>query len=351
MSAPSGTRSFPWHTLLIGALTVLLVWLFMRSIDPRETWAALRQARLGLIAAAIVVTIQTYLIRAWRWQVLLRPIGRARFRTAFRTTVIGFTASFLLPARVGEVLRPYLLARHDQLNAASAFATIVVERLLDMVTVLLMFGLAILLLGTAVGAEIRAAGLAAGLGSVVRTAVLIVLAGHPERLAQFVERMARWLPARLATVLVGFSRTFVHGLGVLRSPRYLLLAFAWSIPLWLSIGLGVWLTTLAFGLTLPFVGALFVVGYLAVGVLAPTPGGAGGFHYMYKLAMTGTFGAPDSAAIVAAIVLHAVSFVPITAIGLFYMWQDGLTLSGLKQMRSTAVAAEQPRLADEGDLP
>ena len=66
--------------------------------------------------------MQTYAIRALRWQVLLEPVGPTRFRTAFRTTIIGFAALFLLPARLGEVLRPYLLARQDGLKATSAFA-------------------------------------------------------------------------------------------------------------------------------------------------------------------------------------------------------------------------------------
>ncbi len=67
------------------------------------------------------------------------PIGRARFGPAFRATVIGFTATFLLPGRVGEVLRPYLLARKEGFSAAATFATIVVERVLDLVAVLMLF--------------------------------------------------------------------------------------------------------------------------------------------------------------------------------------------------------------------
>ena len=72
--------------------------------------------------------------RALRWQYLLAPIGHARFGPAFRTTTIGFAASAVLPARAGEVIRPYLLARQEGLSATATFATIIVERLLDAVT-------------------------------------------------------------------------------------------------------------------------------------------------------------------------------------------------------------------------
>src|SRR6186713_1191769 len=99
MSSASRRLSVPWHTILIALLTVGLVAVFLRSIDLREAWRATLAAHPGWIAAAVAVTLQTYLLRTWRWQSLLRPIGGARFRTAFRTMIIGFAATFLLPAR------------------------------------------------------------------------------------------------------------------------------------------------------------------------------------------------------------------------------------------------------------
>ena len=95
---------------------------------------------------ALIVTALTYVLRALRWQYLLAPIGPTHFGNAFRTTVIGFAASFLLPARAGEVIRPYLLARKESLSATAAFATIILERLLDLVTVLLLFGVFVALI-------------------------------------------------------------------------------------------------------------------------------------------------------------------------------------------------------------
>jgi len=142
-------------------------------------------------------------------------------------------------------------------------------------------------------------------------------------------------------LLEHFVRMFAEGLKVMRSPAQLALAAAWSIPLWLSIALGIYLTTRAFDLTMSFVGSFIVVGYLTVGVAVPTPGGAGSFHYFYKLALTQFFGAADSPAGAAAIVLHGVSFVPVTILGLFYLWQDGLTLGRLRNMKAEATDAER----------
>jgi uncharacterized protein (TIRG00374 family) len=329
------------QALLVAALTVGLFWLTLRNIDLGELWRALTQAHPGWIAAAVAVTMLTFFIRAWRWQALLVPIGHAGFSTVFRATIIGFTASFLLPARIGEVLKPYLVARREGFNVAATFATVIVERLLDLLTVLLLFGLAIPLTGVDVGSGVRTAGVVAAAGGLVVTILLFVLAGHPERLGAITARLTARLPVRLARALSNFARTFAEGLGVMRSPWQLVIGFLWSLPLWFSIGLGIWFTSRAFGLTFPFIGSFLVTGYLSVGVAAPTPGAAGGFHLAYQMAVTNCFGAPASVAAAAAFVLHAVSFVPVTLLGLVYMWQDGLTLGSLKQMKAEAQSSQE----------
>jgi uncharacterized protein (TIRG00374 family) len=352
MRSTSSARQFPWHTLLIAALTLGLVGLFLRSIDLRRAWEATLGAHPGWIAAALATTVLTYVIRAWRWQALLRPIGAASFRAVFRTTVIGYAATSLLPARVGEVLRPYLLARREGLNPAAVFATTpVIERLLDLCTVLLLFGLALLVADVRVGNDVKAAGMTGAVVSVVGLAMLFVLAGHPERLGKWAGRLARHLPARAARLVEHLVQAFAEGLKVMRSPGHFAVAILWSIPLWLSIALGILFVSWAFDLTVSFVGSFLVVGYLAVGVAAPTPGAAGGFHYMYLAAMTHFFDAPADAAGAAAIVLHLVSFVPVAVCGLIFMWQDGLTLGRLKQMKTTAESETDRRRATEVEIP
>ena len=331
-----------WHTLFIAALTLGLLWLFFRNIELHATWQAIAHARLGLIFAAVLVTLITYVLRAWRWQALLRPIGHARFRTAFRTTVIGFAATFLLPGRIGEVLRPYLLARTEGFKATATFATVIVERLLDVCIVVMLFAVALPFVNVDVGREVKTASAIAVAGSLVLLVLLFMLAGHPERLGQWAGKLARHLPARIAELTEQLVRTFAEGLKVMRHPGQLVLAAFWSVPLWSSIALGVWLTSLAFDLTFPFMGSFLVLALLAAGVSLPTPGGVGGFHYTYLLALTQFFGAPREASAAAALVLHAVSFVPVTLVGLVFMWQDGLTLGSLKGMRAEAEEAEKP---------
>ncbi len=336
MSSPSSSPVRRWQSLLIGLVTIGLVALFLRDMDLREAWNAAVHAHRGWLAAAAATTMMTYVLRAWRWRWILRPIGPARFRTAFRTTVMGFAASFLLPGRVGELLRPYALARQERLNPAAAMATIVVERVFDLCTVLVLFAVATLAGGVNVPREIETAGMLGAVAAVAGIAILFVVAGHPDRMGRWAGRLSAWLPTRVASVVDHLVRTFVQGLGVMRRPADLFWSFVWSVPLWLSIALGITLTSWAFGVSMSFTGSFLVVGYLTVGVAVPTPGAAGGFHYFYKLAATQLFNAPDSVAGAAAIVLHLVTFVPVTILGVIFMWQDGLTLGQVKSVRTTA---------------
>src|SRR5436190_226111 len=306
---------------LVILLTIGLLAFFLYGVELRPVWDATRQADGRLLLGGVCVTMMTYALRAFRWQYLLAPIGPTRFTTAFQTTVIGFSASFLLPARPGEVLRPYLLARRERLPATACFATIILERLLDLVTVLLLFGVFVALVDPAsiagdpaLYARVKAGGLVAGSASLAGLVVFFALAGHPERIGRAALSIERVLPPRLAHAVARFVETFAQGLGVMRQPRRLLVSLLLSFPLWLSIAAGIWLTSRAFHMTFAYIGSFLVMTLLVVGVAMPTPGAIGGFHAMYQIAVTTFFGVPTDRAVGGANVLVAVSFVTVTLI-------------------------------------
>jgi glycosyltransferase 2 family protein len=330
------------RTILVLLLTIGLVAFFFRDVNFADVWAETRRAEGWLLGLAIVVTGVTYAIRAWRWQTLLAPIGSTRFINAFRATVIGFAASFLLPARAGEVIRPYVLARKEGLKPTAAFATIILERLLDTATVLLMFAAFVFTVppGVLTGdasqlSHVKFWGGIAAAAAVGGLVVLFVLAGHPERLGRAAGRIERVVPARIARIIAHFVEAFAHGLAVMRDPGRLGIALLQSVPLWLSIATGIWLTSRAFHITFPFTGSFLVMTLLVVGVAAPTPGQVGGFHVAYQIAVQTFFGAPDDRAAGAAIVLHAISFLPVTILGVVFMAREGITLSNAKELASS----------------
>lgn len=320
-------------------LTVGLLAYFLRGVNLGEVWEKTREADARLLLLGVCVTMTTYALRAFRWQYLLAPIGPTRFATAFQTTVIGFMASFLLPARAGEVLRPYLLARREHLPPTACFATIILERLLDLLTVLLLFGVFVLFVdpasltgAPALYAEVKTGGLLAAAAAVAGFLVFFFLAGHPEQLGAWARRIERVLPERLAHAVASIVESFAEGLAVMRRPAHLLGSLALSFPLWLSIALGIFVTSRAFHMTFGYLGSFLVMTLLVVGVAVPTPGQVGGFHTAYKIAVMTFFGASEPTAVGAAIVLWAVSFVPVTLLGLVFMAREGLSLGRMREM-------------------
>lgn len=345
---------------LILLVTLGLLGVFLRSVNVAEVWAETRRADPWPLLLAVAATGVTYVVRAFRWQYLLAAIGPTRFSTAFRTTVIGFAATFLLPARAGEVIRPYLLARHEGLNATAAFATIILERLLDLITVLLLFAWFVLTVAPdtlsgdpAQFARVKQIGLAVGAVAVAVLALLFYLAGHPERMGRIALGIEGVLPARLAHIVARFVETFSQGLAVMRQPGRMLVALALSVPLWLVIASGIWLTSQAFHITFPFRASFLVITFLTVGVAVPTPGAVGGFHLAYTSAAVWFFGAPADRAVGTAIVLHAISFVPVTLLGIYFMAREGLTLAGARRIAEEGgkePAPEPTATTDIGDI-
>ena len=326
------------RTAIVTCVSLGLLWWFLRHANLAEVWDHVRGANATFLLIAMVLLASTYWARAVRWQHMLTPIGPTRFRSTFRATVIGFAALAVLPARAGDVLRPYLLARQEGLSVTATIATIVIERVLDLVAVLLL--LAVYVFGfadtdTMSSRALRSIEVSAGIAAGIAITALVLLwtvASHPERIGTLTLSATRILPAALGRRLAATASRFSRGLAVTRQPRPFVLAALWSLPIWILGASEVWLVTRAFDMTLPFPGAFLIQSFLVIGVAVPTPGGVGSFHEAYRFGMTTFFGAPNAAAVAAAIVVHALSFGPVVLVALLFMAQDGLTIGRLRSL-------------------
>ena len=336
------------RTVIVSLLAIALLGWFLRHANLADVWVQVRQARLDLLVVGFLMVVLTYVIRAYRWQYLLQPIGPTRFRTAFRTTVIGAAALGVLPARAGDLLRPYLLARQEGLSTSATLATIVMERVLDMIAMLVL--LALYVWGTADpsrlpgpllrGIEVSAA--LAGAAALVLVALTWIMATHPERIGRLVFSMARMLPGSMAERLAGYAQTFSSGFAVAREPQALAAALLWSFLLWFVIAGEAWLVAMAFGIYMPFAGSFLLLALLVIGVAVPTPGGVGSYHEAYRIGVTMFFGAANDAAVAAAIVTHAISYVPVVLAGVVFMAQDGLSFGRIPALAPAAPEKEMP---------
>jgi uncharacterized protein (TIRG00374 family) len=238
------------RNLIIIGLTVGLLAFFLRNAQLDRVWALVRGARVDLLVASLALMAISYVVRVERWRRLLQPVGSASFWSTGRATMIGFAANALLPGRVGEALRPYVLAKREGFSGAAVFATVVLERLLDLLAIVLTVAVFIIvadsptndpqLLGT-----LRTVTMIGGVSVVVILAVMVWLV----RSLQWTERAVRWcayvaLGGAARAVTVGAAR-FLQGFAVVRRPGLLGSAMVLSVALWLSVAYSVQMASLA----------------------------------------------------------------------------------------------------------
>lgn len=307
-------RSHAWKIALSLALAAVLLYFFLKGLDPRRTREAVLGASPAWVASSLILGLLTFVFRAWRWTWILRPVARVRLFPAFRATAIGFAANNL-PGKVGEVLRPAVLARSEALPFSPLLASVALERVFDGASVLFFLLLAMWQRPSG-DASLGVVGLipAAVLGALVALTFFAVFRrSETERL---LEKIWRRLPDRIQPRAEAFAVTFVDGLASIRSPGLLATIVVGSLGMWFVINLQIYSVLRAFGLELPFSASFVVTAAAVLGLAVPTPGGLGSYQTAVAEALKKVFGVPPDTAAGVAILAWVTSFVLITLIGL-----------------------------------
>ncbi len=323
------------RTLRLGVsigISVLFLGLAVRNIEWGAAVAALRNANYLYVAPMIGVTVWTLYIRAQRWRVFLQTVRLPPMRTLVAATNIGFMANMVLPLRIGEVVRAVLVSRRGAVPLSAALASILLERVFDMFTVLLLFGLSAL--AVPYSAEVRQAGQLLTLTAVV-VGSAIALIWWQERLAlRIVRGICLRLPPRLGGPIEGFVKGFIKALEILQSPSAFARALAWSIYLWFVIASIYTLGLLGFHLQAPLVTAsLVITTVVAIAVSVPSaPGYVGTFQFGCVLAMA-IFGVAKSEAIAFSFVVHITQFVGTVGAGVYSLWMENMSFSDVESVQ------------------
>jgi glycosyltransferase 2 family protein len=329
----------PWRGAIGLALTVLLLWWTFRDVQWAEVRKDLRGANLTLVFVSVVLANSCFLLRAIRWRPILGPIApNMPFMPLWRATAIGMMANNILPARIGELVRAYVLSRETTVPFSAAFASLVVDRAFDGVIVILLMVLA--MFDPAFPSDRLIAGRPASnyAGSGVVVLVIVALALYsivffPDRLIGLYEIFARRVAPRFEERGRILLRSFAEGLSVLRHPGRFLVVFGWALALWIVQPIAFWIMFRALGIDLPFSATLFVQGLIVLGVAVPSsPGYFGPFEWA-AVAGLRLYGVDDSLAAAWAISFHVLSLLPITFIGLYYLARSGMKLGELKALR------------------
>jgi uncharacterized protein (TIRG00374 family) len=335
-----GWRSLPvrWQALALNiGISLVFLDLVFGQIEWGETWTALAQANYWMLVPSFALVVVSLFWRTWRWQWLLRGVGRVPFGPAFRAANVGIGANMVLPARAGEFLRAYVLGRATGYSKTAIFATLVVERIFDGLTILLSL-VGVMLLGIQ-SPEIKALGLAGGAFYIAALGAMLLFYFREAWFTRLVERL---LPAAWAARVLDLLRAFTGGLHILRDGRQLVVVSLQSLLVWFTI---IWsfypiLLAFDFGAPAPLFTPFLLTPLLALGLTVPgAPGGVGPMQAMATLALNlsfaavGTRLAPDFAEQVAAfsLLMHASQAFPEIALGAWAFLAEGLTWGEVKE--------------------
>ncbi len=330
-----------WRVALSLLLMIVLLAVFLWNVDFAEVGRALAGTDFGCLAAACLVALFAYWLRALRWQFILLPVGRVRHSSVLLTMAVGYAALSLLPARMGDFIRPLLLARRERISASASLASMLTERVFDLWTVVLLFLVFIVWPPAMPDLDDEArrsleilsvSGYVVGAGLLVGTLILLGLFRYQEPFIAAITRPVAWIRASWQPPVAGFFGHFLDGLRVLQRPRDLLVTALASLVMWYVICWQVQLTLVAFDVQLPLRASFLLVTLAVIGLAVPTPGGVGSFHKATQVGMTMFFGLGLNRATGIAIAYHAICFVPITIIGLLCLPLLGVDLREVEKM-------------------
>lgn len=330
--------------VLGAAITLLLLWWVLRDVSPASVWAELRDANPWWLLAAVVLATFSFVLRALRWRVLLEPGHEgSSFDARFGATCAGFAANNIFPARLGEIVRAYVLARVADLPFGASVGSLVVERVLDGLVLACFLVGAILSPAFPLGDTEAAAWVhrTAMVGSVVFAFgffVLWLVARRPAGALRLWEVTGgRLVPDSLSDRATGLVATLVHGLGSLARFNVLVRAIAWSLAVWVCLGVSIWVGLLAFGITAPgFIGSMFLQAVIGFSVALPsTPGFFGVFEAGARIGLQ-PWGIDDAAIVSFATSYHILTFIPVTVLGLLYVRRIGLRWSEVRRRSDAA---------------
>jgi uncharacterized protein (TIRG00374 family) len=314
-------------------ISLVFLDLVFYKLDVGTMLMALKQANYYLFIPALAILAISLVVRTWRWHWLLYQTKTARFYSLFSSLMIGTAANMVLPARAGEFIRAYFLGRREKISKTTAFATIVVERIFDGLTILLFLLLVVVLTG-AKSEEIRYMGY---LGAVFYLGVLVGLFLLYFRRDFLVRLIQALLPQPLAAKIVGILDAFLEGMQVMRNGRQLFMVVLLSLATWLGFALSFWPVLLAFdfGAPLPYYAVFLVIAFDALGLTIPgAPAGIGIFQYVTVLALRIAFtlsGAElaanfDEVAAVFSLALHFSQVAPEVLVGLYCFLRENVSL-------------------------
>lgn len=314
------------------ALALLFLYLAFRDVDISGLWASMGSADYWWMFLMLLLLLGSHILRSLRWRYLLEPIKAGiGLRSLFSGVMLGYLVNNVLP-RAGELVRPYAIGRLESISKSAALGTIVVERIMDGVSFLILLALMPLVYDgplREVFPWLGESGIimsAVLLSFLIVAVVLMVRRDWTTRLVGFAERI---LPGKSSLRIHRVVHSFLDGFLFLKQPR--------KYPVIVLLSAGVWFLYIAmmhaafvaFHLQhqLGWRAAVVVLAISSIGVALPTPGSTGSYHFFTAQTLTRLFFVPEKIALGYATLTHAVGYVGVSIIGLYFLYHDHIKVS------------------------
>jgi uncharacterized protein (TIRG00374 family) len=330
----------------ISAVLLFLVFRSVQSEASQLTGSQLSDQLVATLVAAnwrlLPVAIVLYFVGVWlrsaRWGLLL-PEHAVKTSTLFRALVVGFTVNNLLPLRMGEVARAYLLARWCRIPYGATVASLLVERVLDGLSLAVLLLLALTLVPAP--GYLLLVGVLAAAGFLGGAALLALAAWRASAVTAAARFIARLLPSRLGAVIERLATNFARSLSLVHSPGRLARLLGLSLLAW-CFELGLFFVLLvSFGLGASYPLALLVGSAANFATLVPSsPGYAGTFDSVVIKVLGDAAGVGAVQALAYDIAVHATLFLPVVAVGTLVLWLSHMTFGQITHTPDRPAAAQ-----------
>ncbi len=343
------------------AVSGVFVAFFLYRADLGEMGGALASADYRFVVPGLLLYLVSMLVRAVRWRVVLSSLGSFPIRRLWPVLIVGYAANNLLPVRLGELVRVHYLGSRENVSRSAAMATILVERSFDGLTLLFLAALVSLFLPVAgllrgLSEQVPVSGFVLVLGISVPFLMVIAanigLAVWPAAAHRLLSRMTRPLPERFRGIVMDVAGAFIRGFAILRTPRGVATVFALSLPVWIAESMVYIVLALGFGMHGDFDHMLTLAGVLVLttttsnlGTSIPSSaGGVGPFEFFAQATLI-FFGVTAATASAFAVALHATMLVPVTLLGLVYLWAGNESLVALARASQGGARANREERA------
>lgn len=334
--------------LILGIIiSIVSLYFAFRGFDWEQVWAATDRVRPIFFALMLVPYVLTFMAKVWRWRVLFHPDERrVSFGLLFSTLMISYIP---LPFRAGEVARGIIAGARSGIPAPRVFSTIFVEKVLDVLTLLLLLGISLPFVGLPSTFQNQAVVL--GIAVLALALILMGLVLRPELARKLIGILSARLPQRLSTRIEAATTQVLEGLAPLSNPPVALRLVLWSLATWGLNVLAMYLLLLTFNIEITPLAAAVLVVVTNLSMAVPSAPGYVGPFELAVVTVLGAFGQPPEVTQSFAIIYHVIGLVPVAIMGVIAAIQQGAGLAAFRAASPTSEASAQLKTATPQAVP